>query len=355
MVNQNSKSPFMIQKSKITLIVKTTVLILTLYFEPFNVSAQSTYYIRSGKTITKVENSDPSKLNVTEWQVLLFKKGAARVMGTQWGIITGKSASQVMSQLKKDQDFELRFNSFIGKGKVQDDVFTNFNALGPVAVVENASSNKQINDANNSTFQEKITKVKNVYDQVKEYYDNYHEIVGIINEPKPQTPFDNVGQVFKEYSDNLKEAFHRVSSLQNQLQNGINLSMAQIDKSINEINTNLNVVKNNSKIIKQKLNINQEGKLSQNKPTKGSAEECDKISEQLTTAFTNIDPNNPDAAYKEIKRLSKLLAKCIHDDPDSDQKMKSLADILLKISSTDDDDQLMEYLQKMIELLSDMD
>src|SRR5215203_1285072 len=262
MVNQNLKFPFMTQNSKMTLIVKTTVLILTLYFEPFYVSGQSTYYIRSGKNITKVENSDPSKLNVTEWQVLLFKKGAARVMGTQWGMITGKSASHVMSQLKKDQEFELRFNSFIGKGKVQDDVFTNFNALGPVAVVENAS-NKQINDPNNSTFQEKITKVKNVYDQVKEYYDNYHEIVGIINEPKPQTPFDNVGQVFKEYSDNLKEAFQRVSSLQNQLQNGINLSMAQSDKSINEINTNLNVVKNNSRIIKQKLNINQEGKLSQ--------------------------------------------------------------------------------------------
>ena len=115
------------------------MLILALYFEPFNVSGQNTYYIRSGKNITKVENSDPSKLNVTEWQVLLFKKGAAKVVGTQWGMITGKSASYVMSQLKKDQDFELRFNAFIGKGRVQDDVFTCFNALGPVAVVEDAS------------------------------------------------------------------------------------------------------------------------------------------------------------------------------------------------------------------------
>ena len=92
---------------------------------------------------------------------------------------------------------------------------------------------------------EKLAKVKNIYDQVKEYYDDYHKIVEVINEPKPQTPFDNVGQVFKEYSDNLKGAFQRVSSLHNQLQNGINLSMEQIDKSINEINNNLNVVKNN--------------------------------------------------------------------------------------------------------------
>ena len=97
--------------------------------------------------------------------------------------------------------------------------------------------------------------------------------------------------------------------------------------------------------------MDQDGKLSQNKPTKGSMEEFDKLSEQLMTAFTNIDPNNPEAAYREVKRLSKLLAKYIQDDPDSDQKMKNLADILLKISSTDDDEQLMEYLQKMIKLL----
>jgi hypothetical protein len=345
----------MTKHSRIILIIKTTVLILALYFEPFNVSAQNTYYIRSGKNITKVENSDPSKLNVTEWQVLLFKKGAAQVVGTQWGLITGKSSSQVMSQLKKDQDFELRYNAFMGKGRVQDAVFTNFNALGPVAVVENASSNQQKDDANNSPLVEKLTKVKQVYDQVKEYYDDYHSIMEVVNEPKPQTPFDNVGQVFKEYSDNLKEAFLRVNSLQNQLQKGMNLSIAQIDKNINEINNNLSVVKNNSKVIKQKLNINQGSKSSQGKAPKGSTEEFDKLSEQLTNAFANIDPNDPDAAYSEIKRISKLLAKHIQDDPDSDQKMKNLAAILLKIASTDDEDQLMEYLQKMIELLSDMD
>jgi hypothetical protein len=336
--------------------IKTTVLILTLHFGSLIVSGQSTYYVRNGKNLTKVENSDPSKLKISEWQVLLFKKGDPHVAGKEWGMITGKSAGQVMSQLKKDQEFELKYNAFIGKGRVQDDVFTNFNPLGPVAVVENSSSsNQQNNNTNNSTWQEKLTKVKNVYDQVKEYYDGYHQIVEIISEPKPQTPFDHVGEVFKEYSDNLKEAFLRVSSLKNQLQNGVNLSLEQIDKSIHEINNNLSVVKNNARVIRQKLNINDSNQLSQNKTAKGSTKDFDKLSEQLTNAFANIDPNDPDAAYKEIKRLSKLLAKSIEDDPDSDQKMKNLAAILLKISNTDDEDQLMEYLQKMIELLSDMD
>ena len=79
------------------------------------------------------------------------------------------------------------------------------------------------------------------------------------------------------------------------------------------------------------------------------------LSDQLSSAFTNIDPNNPEAAYKEIKRISRLLAKSIQDDPESDQKMKDLGNLLMKISSTDDTDKLMEYLQKMIELLTHMD
>lgn len=344
----------MYKHSGILLLIKKIVLFISMYSGVLNVSGQSTYYVRNGKNITKVENSDPSKMNVTEWQVLLFKKGASHVVGTQWGIITGKTSEQVMSQLKKDQEFELKYNAFFGKGRVQDAVFTNFNPLGPVAVIENKTSNQAGNDKSSKAMLEKLNKVKNVYDQVKEYYDGYHEIVEILNSPKSPTAFDNVGEVFKEYSDNLKEAFQRVNSLQGQLQKGTDISMEQFEKNINEINKNLSVVHKNSNLITQKLDIVRSSKISGSNKGKTSSEEFDKLSEQLTNAFVNIDVNNPESAFKEIKRISKLLAKYIKDDPDSDQKMNNLADLLLKISNTEDDDMMMEYLQKMIELLSDM-
>ena len=314
----------------------------------------STFYIRKGNQITKVENVDPAKIKVTEWQVLLFKKGAPKKVGTQWGIIDGKSADAVMKKLKSSQDFEIRYNKWAGKGPVQDEVFTNFNPLGPVAVMENATSDREKQNQKDPATQEKWEKLKAIYDEVKGYYDGYQQTMEIMSGSDSQTPFDNVGNVFREYADNLKEAYLRVLDLQYKLQKINGYSMEEIDRNISLINANLSVVSRNAGILQEKLDI----KPAANSTTtqtgaKRNDQDFDKLTEELTNAISNMDPNNPEAAYREVRRISKLLAKIISDDPDSDASMNKLGKLFYAMSETSDPDKQLEYLQEMTKLMEE--
>lgn len=329
-----------------------------------NINAQETYYIRNGNQISKVEHSDPTKVNAKEWQVLLFKRGASKTPGTQWGLISGKSAEEVMHKLKSNQDFEIRYNKWAGKGAVQDEVYTHFNPLGPVAVVEKSSPGKSSKQDNE--LKEKLNKVLTVYNNVKEYLDNQEKIAKILSESNTETPFDDVGNVFKEYTENLKQAFQRVSDLQNRLQRGMNISMEQIDININEINKNLQVVRTNSGILsaktdnpKQNENTGQ-GNTSNNtensSPHKTGAD-FEKLTEELISATGNIDPNNPKASYINLQKIISRLAKAISEDPEADQSMKKLGNLLSKMAKLDmeeDTEKFMQYLQEMTELVNEI-
>jgi hypothetical protein len=114
---------------------------------------QSSFYIDNGGTLQKVENGDPTKIKVIEWQVRLYKSGKPKGSNDNWGLITGLTAQTVMEKLKKAQNFELSYNNWAGRGRVPDDVFTYFNALGPIAKVEREQSQQEKEREKTTDFQ----------------------------------------------------------------------------------------------------------------------------------------------------------------------------------------------------------
>ena len=92
-----------------------------------NLFSQSTFYIQDRNGISKVENGDPSQMDVNMWQVRLYNRGVPKSGDNYWGTIEGNSADEVMQKLKTQQEYELKINSFFGKGRVQDEKLTHFN------------------------------------------------------------------------------------------------------------------------------------------------------------------------------------------------------------------------------------
>lgn len=345
---------------KIKQLLYSTLLILLSHFMGSYIFSQSTFYVKNGDNITKVENGDPTKLKVTEWQVRLYKTDVATSGKNYWGVITGSTAEEVMKKLKSSQDFELRFNEWAGKGRVQDNPLTNFNPLGPIAVIEsdNQSSSPQ---SNKGISAETMGKIQDLYGQVKEYYDNYQQIMEILeNKPKEQNPFENVGNVLREYSDNLKDAFRRVSALQNSLQQANNTAMANINAEISKINNDLAAVERTSAQLQSSLNTSVQSSNTvnnayvNNSSPQPSSSGFDKFSEDLMNAFTNMDANNPEQSLKQINQIAKQFANEINNDPNADANMKELARLLTAMTSTTDDDAIMQYLQQIIDLLGKM-
>lgn len=249
------------------------LLLLTLtLFCSVTLTAQPTFYIQNGNSIAKVENRNPDQVKAKEWKVRLYRKGAPRSGNSYWGTINGNSAKEVMSKLKVDQDFELRFNAFIGKGQVQNNVLTNFNPLGPIAVVEDDESKDEESAEEESTSKKNLNDLSVLNEDAKQLLEDYNDVkkkLDIILKGKPVTAFDNVGNVFKEYTSNLKNAFKQVDLLRNMLSKNLN---ADITKIIENFQSSYSDVTDNKKIIKYSLEENDsDNNLPNTKNTSSSA------------------------------------------------------------------------------------
>jgi methyl-accepting chemotaxis protein len=329
-----------------------------------------TFYVDNGRGVSKVENGDSTQIKVTEWQVRLYKKGQSTGGNDQWGLITGKSAQSVMEKLKKAQDFELRYNAWAGKGRVPDDVFTHFNPLGPIAVVEREPTEReQALDKKRLIPKEIWDRIQNAYERAKGYYEGYQRIGEITSkEPKLKTPFDNVGDVFREYTDNLREAFERVADLRRRLEGITTPSIDEINRAIDEINRSLDAARNNASRVSSGLGIKEEEiilpnttpkpdgqSVSGDTPSGKNNSEIDRkleeLAKQLESAFENIDPNNPEAVFQRVNSIARQMLNLVEKSPDSDANMKELARLLLSITETTDPEALSNKLERLTELL----
>lgn len=267
--------------------------------------AQPPYYIKRGNSITKVENIDLSKLKVIEWQVQLFKRGATTSGDGYWGTIKGRTAKEVMVKLKSDQDFELRFNTFIGKGKVQDDILTHFNPLGPIAIMDKSVPGE-------SPVDENTAQLANISERAKDYLTTYLEVkkkLDVIIKGKASTPFDNYGNVFTEYTDNLKYAFKQISSLQSVLGKSTTNSIDKITKDIESINIKLDIA--NSK--KEQLNEAFDNYNQNQSQNNGSAALKNSVSNQL---FISNLPNKYKTAIQTVLESGNKISELKLSIPD---------------------------------------
>ena len=215
--------------------------------------SQPPYYIQNGNNITKVDNVNLSQLNVKEWRVLLYKRGASKSGGNYWGKIKGSSADEVMQELKTEQEFELKFNAFIGKGSVQDESLTHFNPLGPIAVLDASTSSE-------SATEEKIGQTSEIYNKAGEYLIAFFDAkkrLDVILKGKTINPYDNYGSVFKEYSSNLKDAIKQIISLRSLLGNNASVTMSKIEQKITSIDSKLETANTNHENLNTLISENQ--------------------------------------------------------------------------------------------------
>jgi hypothetical protein len=200
-----------------------TIILSALVFIQSMSFAQTLFYTQTGNGTLTLVNGEPSQFKTSEWLVRLYRRGEATSGYGYWGTIKANSYDEVIDKLKKSQEFELHFNSFIGKGPVEDETFTHFNPSKPIAELEIEKQN--ISDVFSSIHTESSNawvgiKYEKLLEKANTYYQAYKELnnnVKIIFKGKTITSFDNTGSVFKEYVDNLKNTFTQISNLKNKL------------------------------------------------------------------------------------------------------------------------------------------
>jgi hypothetical protein len=80
----------------------------------FNLEAQENYFIYDGTNVQAVR-PDRVPLACNHWAVWLGKTDTNPALpSSRWGEIDGKSAKSVMNDLKKGQEFEVKFNRWAG-------------------------------------------------------------------------------------------------------------------------------------------------------------------------------------------------------------------------------------------------
>lgn len=221
--------------------------------------SQNVYYEQRGNQVVKVTGQDPTQLVAKEWVVRLYKMNAPNSGANYWGTISGATADEVMKKLKTDQDFEISYNKFIGKGAVKDLIFTHFNPLGPIAIVDEGRSSDEVQ----SQYGEEVVTITQ---KLKEYMQASTEAkkkLDVILKGKPVTAFDNVGEVFKEYSSNLKDAIKQLLSLKKMLYTQTANSMDNIAANIESINQDFSVLDMAKNTIDNVLSKNTSSKTSQ--------------------------------------------------------------------------------------------
>lgn len=229
--------------------MKMILLITFITFSCFTFS-QSSFYVQKDNNIIEIENEDPYKLDVKEWQIRLYKKGQPTKGNLYWATIKGSTIDVVNKSLRISQEFELKSNEFFGKGRVQNDVTTNFNPFGPIAIIDSRAAL-----TNTDQGQYKISELS---ERTLDAYETYKEVkdgLDIIIKGEDNL-YGNIGNNFKEYTDNLREVFTQISSLQKLLNNNTQQYIDKINQSIKEIDKKLDKAENNALIIKGKNTSN---------------------------------------------------------------------------------------------------
>jgi hypothetical protein len=324
----------------------------------------TSFWIYDGKTMQRVENGNPNEIRVVEWQVRLYKMGAPTSGDSNWGLITAKTADAVMRKLKDSQDFELRYNRWAGNGNVPDKVLTHFNPLGPIARIERAPSPSETKkDSQRLVPKAMWDKYKGIADRVNGLREGYSKIKDIVtNAPKDANPFERVGNTFREYTDNLTDAFEKLAQLREKIEGATAPSLDEINRIFGEITNDLMNIDRLAPGIARGFGISP-GELvppatAPSEPatpkvpanTDAFDQRMEALAKELADAAENIDPNDPEAYLRKIKDITRRMARLLESSP-ADADSRELARILSTLLDTDDPETMTSNLERLMELL----
>ncbi len=141
---------------------------------------------------------------------------------SRWGLIQGRSAEGVKGRLKAAQSFEKAYLNFFGPGTWGR--YTFFNALGPIAITDQAV------ETNPAAVDERY--------HLDELYDRVNKLIVCVQPSLENNESLGPTSSVKEYFDQIRDALQQVSKLYSQLAHSnpqvyfIRTKVAQTDRAV---------------------------------------------------------------------------------------------------------------------------
>ncbi len=192
------------------------------------------YYVFNGTTL-QVADDFSSYRTDRQWQVWLYQEGVhiprytAGLQYSRWGLIQGRSAESVERRLKAAQGFERAYLNFFGPGTWGR--YTFFNALGPIAITDQAM------EKNPAALDEQY--------QLDELYDRVNKLIVRVQPSLENNESLGPTSSVREYFDQIRDALQQVSKVYSQLSRlnprlyFIRAKVAQTDRAVAQAGNNV--------------------------------------------------------------------------------------------------------------------
>jgi hypothetical protein len=212
-------------------------------------SEEVDYYIDNQGYLSRT-HGDVDRVSVDHWEVWLYPKGQAPGGRGYWGVIDGKSAAEVMKKLQYAQQFQVRFAKFVGTNP-EDEVFTNFNPLGPIAVIGGTPAVTRWAKRVDDTL-EQVQTINGMWSMAQRL---------ISDESKPQNPNPEIGRTLKEYLQALVKAEQRALKLRAEIESVIEMPQAEIDRGMAEVNRQFEIAERDRAVVEGYLHVPDSGNI----------------------------------------------------------------------------------------------
>jgi hypothetical protein len=191
-------------------------------------------HVFNGTTLQVADDSSVDRID-RQWQVWLYQEGVhiphytAGLQYSRWGLIQGRSAESVERRLKAAQGFERAYLNFFGPGTWGR--YTFFNALGPIAITDQAV------EKNPAALDERF--------HVDELSGRVDRLIAGVQPSLENNESAGSTSPIKEYFDQIRDALQQVSRLYSQLAHPtpqvyfIRTKVAQTDRALALAGTNV--------------------------------------------------------------------------------------------------------------------
>lgn len=192
--------------------------------------SEGSYYIDSGGGHVVEIHESPDRIQPTEWQIRLYRRGAPASGPRHWGLITGRTAAEVIHRYRVSYKFEQISNRFLGI-RPETIVLTFDNPLGPIAKMANSPRAltghiQRFNSQADAFFEQA--------EDVVELFENGMDALDL-NSPSVRTLLSGASG----YLQNLREAFENMERLRSQIENYTSGSMSEIESGFREMGREL--------------------------------------------------------------------------------------------------------------------
>jgi hypothetical protein len=278
-------------------------------------------YLRRGNDAVEIRQQDVPNLKVSQWQIWLFNVGESQLnYKNSRGMIISGTQADALKRLAADQQLELRFNAFCGRGRVPNAKgLTAFNFVGPVAVVDKTSTGKtQTGKAIEQMFDNILfhqSKWMEAYDFLQDARTIGTAVKTILSTDSAtigQNPYAGIGSALREYATNIVNATQTTRQLAYTLNGNIDSKLQNISSLVENISSSrarLSVALNQATYQKPDTAENELQRLKKELEDYSSFEA--NFNQRFGLGETALETNAGDPGYVEYADINERIGSVI--------------------------------------------